>query len=274
MLVEFWKVTGAGNDFILLENLENKIPQENRNRIARDLCNRRYSIGADGLLVIENSKKHHFIMRYYNSDGTEAEMCGNGARCTARFAHYRGLAPAQMQFETRAGIYKALVKPETVILDMPDIAAPRLDINVNIKEFSGEVHFVKVGVPHVVYFVDDIEKVDVEYLGRALRHAEHLWPGGANINFAQMLTKSSIRLRTYERGVEEETPACGTGAVATAIVAGLKIHGVSPMNIHTRGGITLKAYYELGEGSRAKNVRQEGEARIVFRGEIEYDLRS
>jgi diaminopimelate epimerase len=272
MLLEFWKATGAGNDFVMVESLDGQIPEVERPRMARVFCPRGLSVGADGLIVIDPSEKHHFFMRYYNRDGSEAETCGNGARCAARFAYVRGIAPAEMQFETHAGVYHATVTPETVLLDMPDIHAPTLDIKVDAKEFSGTVHRVDVGVPHVVVFVNDVEEVDAERVGRAVRHAEQFKPAGVNVNFVQVVDGRTLVVRTYERGVEAETLACGTGSISCAVVAGLKGFVKAPVRIHTRGGPTLTVHYRLRDGGSIGGLKLEGEARIVFRGEIEYEF--
>jgi diaminopimelate epimerase len=272
MQIEFWKMTGAGNDFIMLESLKGEIPDAERSRMARDFCPRALSIGADGLIVLDRSERHQFFMRYYNSDGSEAATCGNGARCAARFAHARGIAPAEMQFETHAGIYRATVTPETVVLDLPDVQAPRLDIHIAIPEFSGVVHYVDMGVPHAVVFAENVDEVDARRIGRALRHAAQFQPAGTNVNFVQVLDARTLRVRTYERGIEAETLACGTGSIASAIVAGLKGAVTPPLRIHTRGGPLLTVHYRLRDGGNVTALKLEGEARIVFRGEIEYEF--
>jgi diaminopimelate epimerase len=272
MQIEFWKMTGAGNDFILVESLKGEIPEGERSRMARDLCCRAFSIGADGLIVLDPSERHQFFMRYYNNDGSEGGTCANGARCAARFAHVRGIAPAEMQFETHAGVYRATVTPETVVLDMPDVRAVRLDIHVAIRQFSGAVHYVDVGVPHIVVFVEDDDGVDVKQMGRALRYAPPFQPAGTNVNFAQVLDAGTLKVRTYERGIEAETLACGTGSIAAAVVARLKGWVAPPVRIHTRGGPILTVHYRLCDDGRVTAVKLEGEGRIVFRGEIEYEF--
>jgi diaminopimelate epimerase len=207
----------------------------------------------------------HFRMRYYNSDGSEGETCGNGARCIARFAFDRGIAPAAMRFETMAGTYEGQVGDDGVTVSMTDAHAMRRGIRIADDVFEGELHFINTGVPHAVVFTDAPESVDVFRIGRHLRFHREFAPAGANVNFVRVRDPHSMDIRTYERGVENETLACGTGSIASAIVAAHEGFAASPVRLRTAGGEVLTVHFEGAEGG-ARSVRLEGPARIVFRG--------
>lgn len=290
----FTKMSGAGNDFVVLDNRSGALAEEGRRARIERWCERRNGIGADGALLVEppEGADAHFRMRYYNADGGEADSCGNGARCIARFAHLLGAAPDDMRFETRAGLYRAEVVGEDIRLTMSDPHSLRRDVAVDLSDLSpdiaaavagppcnGRVDYVNTGVPHVVAFVEDLEAVPVDALGRRLRFHEAFAPAGTNVNFAKVVGPDRIAVRTYERGVEGETLACGTGSVAVALIASLKGLAASPVSILTRGGPVLKIHFdratgnagveESGNGSGGfTNVRLEGEARVVFTGEV------
>jgi len=263
--ISFAKLSGAGNDFVIIDNRQNVIP-ENETDFVRKVCARRVSVGADGLLLVENSDVADFKMRYFNSDGGEVETCGNGARCIARFAYIEKIVPSsEMRFETRAGIYGAQVMEHSVKLRMGDATGIRLNFPLTLSNGIYTVSFVNTGVPHVVYFVDDLEKVDVVKAGRETRYHKYFQPEGANANFVKMRDGDALDIRTYERGVEDETLACGTGCIAAAITAAAMGEAVSPIVAHTRGGYPLKIYFTL-EPQGAREVFLEGDARIVCRG--------
>ena len=263
--ISFAKLSGAGNDFVIIDNRQNVIP-ENETDFVRKVCARRVSVGADGLLLVENSDVADFKMRYFNSDGGEVETCGNGARCIARFAYIEKIVPSsEMRFETRAGIYGAQVMEDSVKLRMGDATGIRLNFPLTLSNGIYTVSFVNTGVPHVVYFVDDLEKVDVVKIGRETRYHKHFQPEGTNANFVKMRDGDALDIRTYERGVEDETLACGTGCIAAAITAAAMGEAVSPIVAHTRGGYPLKIYFTL-EPQGAREVFLEGDARIVCRG--------
>lgn len=283
--VSFSKFSGAGNDFVIIDNRRGIIPK-NEADFVRKVCARRVSAGADGLLLVENSDVADFKMRYFNSDGSEAETCGNGARCIARFAYTERIVPSsEMKFETRAGIYSAQVMDDAVKLRMGNAVGMRLDFPLKLENGLHEVSFANTGVPHVVYFVDDLENVDVVKLGRETRYHGDFQPEGTNANFVKVRdqafrTKSlskiplkpfpkacehSLDIRTYERGVEDETLACGTGCIASAIVAAARGKASSPVVAHTRGDHLLKIYFTL-EAQGAKEVFLEGDARVIYRG--------
>ncbi len=260
--IYFYKMSGAGNDFIIIDSF-NKNIKLNQKQIEK-ICRRGFAIGADGLMFIKKStdKKYDFIMSYYNSDGKEAEMCGNGGRCISRFAYLKGYAKRKMKFLAKDGEHIAEIKSGcNVKLKMIN----PFDIRENIKiKTDGKVitgHFINTGVPHFVIPVKNIESVDVVKLGRQIRFHKFFAPKGTNVNFAK-IENNKIILRTYERGVENETYACGTGAVATAILSGEK----SPVFIKVSGGL-LKVYFEK-ENDNFKNVYLEGPATFVAEGRI------
>jgi diaminopimelate epimerase len=263
--ISFVKLSGAGNDFVIIDNRRDVIPKSQADFV-RKVCARRVSVGADGLLLVENSDIADFKMRYFNSDGSEAETCGNGARCIARFAYMEKIVPSsEMKFETKAGIYSAQVMDDAVKLRMGDAVGMRLDFPIKLENGLHQVSFANTGVPHVVYFVDDLENVDVVKLGRETRYHGDFQPEGTNANFIRVKDEHSLDIRTYERGVEDETLACGTGCIASAIVAAAKGKASSPVVAHTRGDYLLKIYFTL-EPQGAKEVFLEGDARVIYKG--------
>lgn len=271
--LEFWKLSGAGNDFIAINNLDGRIPEEGRRALFANWCRRGLSIGADGVLLIEPASVHteHFRMRYYNADGGEGETCGNGSRCIARFAHQQGIAPEKMHFETMAGDYSAELLGKEVRVGMTDAHSLRTAIPLNDDIFEGEVHFINTGVPHVVIFVNDVEGVDVFNVGRHLRHHEQFAPAGANVNFVQVRDPHHIIVRTYERGVENETLACGTGSIACSILAHRLGLAEASVRVKTASGEILTIGFSPTEAG-ANNVTLQGSADIVYRGYVECDL--
>ncbi|MCX7719487.1 MAG: diaminopimelate epimerase [Candidatus Sumerlaeaceae bacterium] len=273
MELEFFKMSGAGNDFIVINNMDGRLPESGRESLFADWCRRGMSIGADGVLVLEPSARAHFRMRYYNADGREAETCGNGSRCIARFAHVMEVAPASMRFETMAGEYEARVEGETVVVGLSDAHGLREGIAIAEPEFTGTVHFVNTGVPHAVVLcggVDVAERIaalDVVRMGRCLRYHREFAPAGANANFIEVTGPQAIAIRTYERGVENETLACGTGSVAACIIAARRGLVTTPVSVRTAGGDTLTVDFEPSPGG-ARGVKLGGPARIVFRGYV------
>ena len=273
--ISFTKMESGGNDFIIIDNRKKILPGA-LSRLAVNLCQRRSSIGADGLILMERADKADYKMRIFNPDGSEPEMCGNGARCLARFAFIKGTASANTVMETKAGNVEAWVNDKKVRVRLGN----PLDINLNFKislkpHGSQKVNFINVGVPHAVVFVPALNKVDVKKLGRAIRYHQRFIPSGANVNFVTLQGKNSIYIRTYERGVEDETLACGTGAVASALISGLQGKVSSPVEVRTRGGETLKVEYVIEKDKEGikkfKGVWLEGEARVVYEGEIVRD---
>lgn len=268
--IKFSKLSGAGNDFVVIDNREGIIPEGSTDFISK-VCARRVSVGADGMLLVENSDVADFKMRYFNSDGGEVETCGNGARCIARFAHDGRIVPTnRMAFETRAGIYSAEVMKDTVKLRVSDAVDMRLEFPLKLSDKQHTVSFVNSGVPHVVFFVDDLEDTEVVKLGSETRYHEDFKPAGTNANFIKMRNSGELDIRTYERGVEDETLACGTGCIASSIASAALGKGVSPITAYTRGGYVLKIYF-APNSQGASEVFLEGDARIIYRGHLLQD---
>jgi diaminopimelate epimerase len=266
MRLSFTKMNGAGNDFILLDNRDGKLALDS-SRIAL-LCDRHRGVGADGVLAVESPRQGaDFRMRYYNADGGEAEMCGNGARCFARFARSLGAKNSEIRFETLAGIIRASFPDDQVRVAMIDPHSHRSPADLLINGRALEVHFINTGVPHAVVFVDDLERVNVLSEGAALRYHAAFAPKGANANFVQVVAPNLIAVRTYERGVEGETLACGTGVCAAALLHHLLSDSRSPVFVRVRSGATLQVAFEKSE-SGFRNVALTGAADFVFEGTI------
>jgi diaminopimelate epimerase len=269
--VKFWKLSGAGNDFIAFDNRNGMIPEESKSILARDLCRRGHSIGSDGLLLIESSRNADFFMRIFMPDGSEAEACGNASRCVALLANETGIASGEVSFETPAGIYKARVQGNLAKVSMTEPRDIKMNIELTGEILSGSLHYIDTGVPHVVVFVDDLDNIDIIGIGRRLRYHDFFQPRGTNINFVKKKDAGNLQIRTYERGVENETLACGTGCVASGIIAGRLGLVTSPVQVHTKGGMINIVHFTLKD-SQPTQVMLEGEARIVFEGEIELAL--
>jgi diaminopimelate epimerase len=265
-MLRFTKMNGAGNDFVLLDNRDGNMRLD-RATLAH-LCDRHRGVGADGVLVVESPQDGaDYRMRYYNSDGGEAEMCGNGARCFARFAAGLRGDCAAVSFETMAGVIRGRFVGNDVCIQMSEPHSLRLQTTL---QFAGEkhaVHSINTGVPHAVVFVADLEGVDVRKLGAALRHHENFAPTGANANFCQQLDGQTLAIRTYERGVENETLACGSGVVACALIFNELTDAGSPVHIKGRGGDLLAVGFDRDRG-RFHNITLTGPADFVFDGEI------
>ncbi|MEW5736003.1 MAG: diaminopimelate epimerase [Thermodesulfobacteriota bacterium] len=264
---QFIKMSGAGNDFIIIDNRDLAFAKEKMPELARKWCARKLSVGADGLIFLENSEKADFRWQFFNSDGSEAEMCGNASRCVARLAFEMGMAPKSMRFETIAGIIEAEILEDGVKAKLTDPRDQRFFFPLDVAGAKFNVSFVNTGVPHVVLLVDDVETSPVVEHGRLIRNHPAFAPAGTNVNFAQFLRGGEIKLRTYERGVEDETLACGTGAVAAAIVRSAADASFSPISVHTRGGMTLAVHFTK-KGLTWKDIYLEGEARIIYRAEM------
>ncbi len=268
--IQFSKLSGAGNDFILIDNRQLSV-NGNLHEWVQKVCRRGLSVGADGVILVEPSEKADFKMRYFNADGGEAETCGNGARCVARFAHLKGIVKSTMKFETLAGIYKAhVMKSGTVKVQMSDPGPPRFHIPIEISKGKFEGHFINTGVPHVVILVEDLESLDVFNVGREIRYHKEFSPAGTNVNFATAIGSKKICIRTYERGVENETLACGTGSIASAVILFRQRKVMSPVTVLTRGGQELVISFDSDE-KKIYNVFLEGDARLVFEGNLKED---
>ena len=266
-MLRFTKMDGAGNDFILIDNRAGDVDLD-RSQIAR-LCDRHRGIGADGILLLESPADHaDFRMRYFNADGGEAEMCGNGARCFARFAQKTAGAEDKISFETPAGVISAQVAGDLVTLQMTEPTDLRVNLPLQIGAQKRMVHFINSGVPHVVVPVAQLRDVDASGEGSAIRHHEAFSPKGANVNFIEKRGSDRIAVRTYERGVEDETLACGTGVVASALVFAITENAKAPITVIARGGDELRVGFEK-IGEQFGKVTLTGPAEFVFEGTIE-----
>jgi len=268
--VPFAKMSGTGNDFIVIDHRRPLVPGDEQPDFVSKVCRRMFSVGADGVIFIEASEKADFSWQFYNGDGSVAEMCGNGARCAARFAHAKGFAGKKMSFETLAGIIEAEVLDdgEEVSLRMTSPFDYRTDLAVDLDGTTHEILFMNSGVPHAVLFMDEGADIPVRKWGHEIRFHEMFQPAGTNVNFVQVLGDGGIRVRTYERGVEDETRACGTGAVAGAIFAAASTKVDSPVTVTTSGGEKLTIVFDLQEDGTAENVYLQGPARIIYIGQL------
>src|SRR5262249_38485987 len=266
-MLRFTKMNGAGNDFILFDNRSGDINLD-RNQIAQ-LCDRHRGIGADGILLLEKpTNRADFRMRYFNADGGEAEMCGNGARCFARFANKVGVQKARISFETPAGVISAELKGDLVTLRMTDPTDVRLNVELSTADEKKIVHFINSGVPHVVIPVTKIDDADVRGEGAAIRYHKMFSPNGTNVNFVEKRGANKIAIRTYERGVEDETLACGTGIVASALIFAATEDCEGPIPVLARGGDELQVDFEKAL-DQFHNVTLTGPADFIFEGTIE-----
>ncbi len=267
MILQFTKMNGAGNDFVMLDNRDRKLALTTA-QIAL-LCDRHRGVGADGLLLAEPcaSGKADFRMHYFNADGSQAEMCGNGARCFARFVQKLGWQKPVVSVETLAGVIRAEYHGELVELGMSAPHSARLRETVKTTQGALEISSVNTGVPHAILFVEDADKAMVGPLGRELRFHDHFKPKGTNVNFVQPLDAHSIRVRTYERGVEGETLACGTGVCASAIISRLAGKAEPAVKVRVQGGDTLEVDFKI-VGNEVRDVTLKGPADFAFEGAI------
>ncbi|OGP49858.1 MAG: diaminopimelate epimerase [Deltaproteobacteria bacterium RBG_13_43_22] len=262
------KMSGSGNDFILMDNRSKEILNDRMAPLARALCRRMVSVGADGMIFIEPSDRYDFKWRFFNADGSEAEMCGNGGRCTARFAFLQGIAGPEMTFETLAGPIQAWVEGSKVKLELTQPKDLRLNQQIDLDGKTLFFDFLNTGVPHTLIGVEDLEIVDLPGLGPRIRYHEYFKPAGTNVNFFQLKDPGILSIRTYERGVEGETLACGTGSVAAAAIAFYQNKARSPVQVQTRGGEILTVYVEGQPGQEINRVYLEGKVRLIFQGEV------
>ena len=266
MLVDFTKMNGAGNDFVLIDN--RKIGLQLSQEQIKYICDRQRGIGADGIMLLRNAVGEADLgWDFYNQDGSEGEMCGNGARCFARFAQRKLKSSDTISFETLAGIIQAKLQGENAIISLTPPENLRIDDHISTSHGELEIHSVNTGVPHAVLFVEDADKSMVSKLGKEIRHHDHYSPAGTNVNFVQLTGDNSIHVRTYERGVGE-TLACGTGVTASALITA-KLHGyASPISVQVLGGENLSVDFET-DGNSFKNIKLTGPAEFVFTGQIE-----
>jgi len=257
--IQFYKYQGTGNDFIIIDN-RNLFFDRNNHVLVEQLCNRRFGVGADGLMLLQNKQGYDFEMVYYNADGNESSMCGNGGRCIVEFARTLGLVKEKAFFVAIDGEHEAIVTPGFISLKMKD---------VNEVETNSTFYFLNTGSPHYVTEVNDIRHYDVFEEGKKIRNSDRFKKEGTNVNFIEKKDKK-LFVRTYERGVEAETYSCGTGVTAAAIVASLKgmATGENFCEIETLGG-NLKVKFNKTSEHTFDNVWLEGSATFVFKGEID-----
>ncbi len=267
MTINFFKYQGTGNDFVMIDDRNEQFPASDQALIER-LCHRRFGIGADGLILLQNDSgfdgqpndeaRYDFRMVYFNADGAEGSMCGNGGRCIVRFAHDLGLFESKTRFVAIDGEHKAEVRGDEVFLKMSPVLA---------SENRSGLTFLDTGSPHVVQFVDDVESLDVVAEGRAIRYSSGFQPGGTNVNFAQVIDHQTVFVRTYERGVEDETYSCGTGVTAVALAASQQRNVSKPVLIQTIGG-NLRVSFESAANGQFDTIYLIGPAQRVFSGTI------
>ncbi|MDA8121612.1 MAG: diaminopimelate epimerase [Deltaproteobacteria bacterium] len=244
--IPFSKLNGSGNDFLLIDDRPGIMRGLDLPGFVGKVCDRSRSVGADGVILIGKSRRADFRWRFYNADGSRAEMCGNGGRCAARFAVERKIARSPLSFETDAGIIRAEVRGRRVKLQMTAPRGLALSKSLTLRGKKIEYSFLDTGVPHVVLFVPDLDRIDLQGTGRGIRTHRAFAPRGTNVNFVQV-KDGAVRIRTYERGVEGETLACGTGAVAAGILSFLHGRVSPPVTVRTRGGETLIIHFDPEE---------------------------
>jgi len=255
--IKFTKMVGSGNDFVVISGK----PSGSLPRLAKTLCDRKFGIGADGLLLLDKCRNADLRMRIFNADGSEAEMCGNGARCAAFFS---GKLKARLL--TLAGVINTEVCGTQVKVQLPAPQDIKLDIPLVVNDRLLKVNFINTGVPHVVIFVNGIDSLEVKLLGQIIRYHQKFLPRGTNVNFVEEKGKNLIRIRTYERGVEDETLACGTGSTAAALIFALKNDLDNSIQVQTQSGQILKISFQK-ECGEFKKAWLEGSVRIVYKGE-------
>ena len=266
--IEFWKMSGNGNDFILIDNRDGQIKDEEIGRLVERACRRRESVGADGVIFVVRSDQCDFGWRFFNADGGEVEMCGNGGRCVARFAFLKGITGPEMTFETKAGPISAQVNGRIVKVLMPKPSDLFMDLDMEYQQGWTSIDFINTGVPHVVVHVEELSNHPVFEQGRGLRYHSRFAPEGTNANFMKIVGPNRLRVRTYERGVEDETLACGTGSIACALIASVRgaVSG-SPVQVETRSGEMLTIHFKK-EGDFFEQVELEGSTSLVYQAQL------
>lgn len=264
--IHFHKMVASGNDFIVIDNRRKAVT--GTVKLAQTLCAPHTSVGADGILLLEDSRKAAFKMRIINSDGSEAEACGNGFRCIALYARKVLKLPAEFRFESLSGLIDAKVMADDCVrvrlIEPHDL---RLSKNLMAAGQRMNYSFINTGVPHAVIFVKDLRKVNVARLGKAVREHKDFKPKGTNVNFVQVRSDRAVDVRTFERGVEAETLACGTGSTASAVVSALLGFTKPPVRVKTSGGEILTIDFKLND-HKPVEVTLQGQARFVFEGQL------
>lgn len=262
--VDFLKLSGSGNDFVVIDSRKHIFPDPVKISLAKRLCKRETGIGADGIIFIENSDIAELKMRYFNSDGSEAKMCGNGARCTA-WAGVKFGMPNTYRIETLSGVLSVSVNGESVKVEMPSARLIAEDIELTMDEVKMKIDLWDTGVPHAVIFNERIDNIPVDKIGRYVRFHQIFAPNGTNVDFVQIRDEHNIYIRTYERGVERETLACGTGAVASALAGAYKSVLLPPVNVLTKLPDTLVVEFGKAQ-SVTQNIMLSGSVIFCFEG--------
>ncbi len=261
--IPFAKLSASANDFIVLDNRDESYSGI-ASAIAQRICARRYSIGADGLILVENSTDATVRIRYINPDGEEFNTCGNGGRCAARYTHIFVKPDQHITMETNIGVVKAEIVNGSVKLQLVKPTQIKLNLELSMEGTMYRGHYVQVGDPHFVVPFENIRKIDFVQLARKLRHHEGLGPAGANVHFIEPLARNHIKIRSFERGVENETLACGSGCVSSAVSTFLEGKTDPPVTFEPQSGIPVSVHFqptkELGD------IYLEGDARLVYRG--------
>lgn len=266
------KMNGCGNDFIVIDNRDGMMEQFDLKQFVQKVCRPKTSIGADGVMLLQQSETADFAMRYFNADGSEGEMCGNGARCICKFAHLLGLVKETIRFETLDGLYQAtMIDDRTVKVFFPPVSIDAITLHQQ-GDFGWGMetyHHAHVGVPHTVLFtshLSSMEGAELARRGSAIRHALDRFPRGTNVNFVEVINRSNILVRTYERGVEAETLACGSGATASAIIAHVAGEADLPVYVQTPGGrLTIGG---TRSNQMITDIYLQGDAVVVAKGEL------
>jgi len=266
-LISFYKMSGSGNDFIIIDNRDLSLAVGDLPTFARRICARKISVGADGLVLIEPSAVADFKWRFFNSDGSVAEMCGNASRCVARWAYLNGVTGRTLSFETLAGIIDAEVRDDAVKVRLTDPSLLKQNVSLVLEGGECGLDWIDTGVPHAVCFVESIEASDVVVTGREIRRHEFFQPKGTNANFTAVLGRHQMKVRTYERGVEDETLACGTGVVASVLAAAGRNLVESPVDVTVQSGEILRVYFSRRD-DRFEEIYLEGKVKIVYQGKL------
>jgi diaminopimelate epimerase len=272
--IDFFKMSGSGNDFVVIDNRARVVEAAGIDpaEFARRVCRRKLSVGADGLILVEESEGADFKWRFYNPDGSMPGMCGNGARCAARFARLKGIAGPAMTFQTGAGLIQAEVVGRGARVKLSPPSGLAVDLTIALEKGPVTLSRVDTGVPHAVIEVADVDEADVVTVGREVRYHRAFAPEGTNVNFVSRRGSGEPAIRTYERGVEDETLACGTGSAAAALVLAEKYALASPVRLRTRSGTHLTIHFRRQEATgRFTDVYLEGDARVIYRGVLGED---
>ena len=269
----FYKYSGHGNDFVIIDNWDGVVADNDMSNIAKLMCRPKFGVGADGVVfIIAGPDEVDFAWRFFNADGSEADMCGNASRCTAHLAVTLGIAPNEMAFKTSAGVVEATVDGRVVRVKIPKAGRSEGSALVEAEGVSLTYHRMNTGVPHAVAWVEELENLNVLKIGRSVRRHPAFTPDGTNVNFVKILGPDKLAIRTYERGVEDETLACGTGATAAVLLAAAQGLVTAPVvKCQTRGGESLTIILE-GPLTDPDNIFLEGEVRCLFSGQVEPDL--